>query len=235
MVTKVRFLDPHFQALNSSGASVPGAQLFFYAQGTTTLNDTYQDEALTLLNTNPVIADGSGRFPVIYGKSQVYTVKMTDEDGVTLDTSDWDATEPVSPTSATTTAEGIVELATTAEVDTGTDSTRAVTSDGVEETRKRLRGSREETGTSFTLLASDAGQVIYTTSNSAVTITVNSAVMSADDIVFVRQWGTGQVTVAAGTATVHGPNGKKTQAQYSKLSIEFKDATTAVVDGDVVV
>lgn len=35
------------------------------------------------------------------------------------------------PTSATTTAEGLVELATTAETTTGTDATRAVTPDGL--------------------------------------------------------------------------------------------------------
>jgi len=232
-VTKVRYQDPLFQVETTSGAAIPGGQLFFFADGTTTLNDTFQDEALTLANTNPVIADGNGRFPVIYMKSQVYTVKMTDAAGVTLKTADFDATEPAALSSATTTTEGKVELATSAEADAGTDTTRAIVATGLEESRKRLRGSREETGTSFTLLATDAGQHIFANNAAAIAVTVNASVNTADDIVLITQYGAGQVTISEG-ATLRNANGLKTQAQYSTLQIFFKTASEAIVTGDTV-
>ncbi len=233
-MTKVRYQDPFFQVESTSGAAIPNGQLFFFAAGTTTLNDTFQDEALTLANTNPVIADGSGRFPVIYMKSQVYTVKMTDADGVNIKTADFDATEPSVTPAATTTIPGKAELATLAEVRTGSDTSRIVTPEGVDEAKKALRSNREETGTSFTLLETDAGRTIYANNANPITVTVNSSVNLADQIVFIRQKGAGQVTISAGTATVNSANGLKTQAQNSKISIEFETASLAYVDGDAV-
>ncbi len=63
-----RFISPVFQAIDSKGKALPGAQLFFYEVGSsTTLKDTFSDEALTTKNSNPVLADGAGIFPNIYG------------------------------------------------------------------------------------------------------------------------------------------------------------------------
>lgn len=233
-MTKVRYQDPFFQVETTSGVAIPNGQLFFFAEGTTTLNDTFQDEDLTLANTNPVEADGSGRFPVIYMKSQVYTVKMTDADGVTIKTADFDATEVAATPAATTTTAGKAELATLAEVRTGADTSRIVTPQGVDESDKFLRPSRTETGTSFTLLETDAGRTIYANNGSTITVTVNSSVNLADQVVFIIQEGAGQVVISAGTATLRGANGLKTQAQYSKIAIEFKTAIIATVFGDAV-
>lgn len=232
-MTKVRYHNLYFQAEDSSGAPIPEAQLFFFAEGTTTLNNTYQDEGLTLLNTNPVEANGNGRFPPIWLKSQTYTVKMTDADGGTIKTSVVDGTEPGAIASATTDDEGLVELATSAEADAGTDTTRAIVATGLEESRKRLRGSREETGTSFTLLATDAGQHIFANNGSAIAVTINTAVNAVNDIVLITQYGAGQVTLS-GTATLRNANGLKTQTQYSTLQVFFKSATEAIVTGDTV-
>ena len=44
-----RFQEPIMQALDDTGTAVGGSRLFFYAQGTTTFLDTYQDQDLTLL------------------------------------------------------------------------------------------------------------------------------------------------------------------------------------------
>lgn len=234
-MTKVRYQDPLFQALNASGASVPNAKIYFYVAGTTTLSDTYQDESLTLKNTNPVIAGGDGRFPPIYLQSKTYTVKMTDADDVVLDTQDYDATEPAVIGAATAATSGTVELATPAEADTGTDTSRAVTPEGLEESRKRLRASREETGTSFTLLATDAGQHIFANNAGAITVTVNSAVNAANDVILITQYGAGQVTISPGTAVLRSANGLKTQAQYSTIQLFFKSDSEVIVTGDTVV
>ncbi len=233
-MTKVRYHNLYFQAEDSSGAPIANAQLFFFAEGTGTLNNTYQDEANTLLNTNPVKANGNGRFPPIWLKSQTYTVKMTDATGTTIKTSVADGTEPTAVAAASTTVAGKIEIATLAEVRTATDTARAVTAQGMDEAKKTLRSSREETGTSFTLLETDAGRTIYANNASTITVTVNSSVNLAGQIVFIRQKGAGQVVISAGTATVEGANGLKTQAKFSKISIEFETASLAYVDGDAV-
>lgn len=233
-MTKVRYQDPYSQVETASGAAIPGGKLFFYAEGSTTLNDTYQDEGLTLANTNPVIAGADGRFPPIWMKSQTYTIRLTDADEVPIKTSVYDATEPASPGSATTSAEGLVELATLAEVNTGTDTAKAVTPEGVDEAKKTLRPSREETGTSFTLLETDAGRTIYANNANPITVTVDSSVNLADQVIGIVQEGIGQVTVVEGSATLRAPNGPSTQAQFSKIAVEFKTAIIATVFGDTV-
>jgi hypothetical protein len=72
-------------ALDGNGKPIPGAKLYFYETGTTTPLDTFSDEALENANTNPVVADGSGRFGAIYLDTEnAYTVKFTTSAGVTI-------------------------------------------------------------------------------------------------------------------------------------------------------
>lgn len=75
-------------ALNSSGDPIPGAKLNFYETGTTTRKDTYSDRGLTTANTNPVIANGSGRFGNIWLESGDYKVVFTDANDVVIYTVD---------------------------------------------------------------------------------------------------------------------------------------------------
>lgn len=80
-----RFFNPFNQFFNGSGRLLPGAKLFFYENGTTTLQDTFSDAALTTPNTNPVICDGDGRVPPIYmGDSTIYSVTLTDANDVQI-------------------------------------------------------------------------------------------------------------------------------------------------------
>ena len=123
---------------------------------------------------------------------------------------------------------------TLAEVNTGTDTARAVTPEGNDESKKTLRSSREETGTSFTLLETDAGRTIYANNANPITVTVDAAVSLADQVIGIVQEGVGQVTVAEGTATLRSKNGLKTQGQFSKIAVEFKTAAIATVYGDAV-
>ena len=77
-----RFVPPIYSPNNDDGsANLPGALLYFYVNGSsTTLQDTYSDFALTTPHTNPVVADGDGRFAQIFGNG-TYSAKMTDADG----------------------------------------------------------------------------------------------------------------------------------------------------------
>ena len=74
-----------FAANDSSGASLSGAKLTFYDNGTTTLKNTYPTkadaEAGTNANANPVVADANGRWGAIWLDDTFYTVKFQPSDG----------------------------------------------------------------------------------------------------------------------------------------------------------
>jgi len=81
-----RFVPPRLVALDSVGAPISGAKLYFYTTGTTTPLATYSDEALASANTNPVVADSAGRFGSIFLQDQDYKVVYTDGSGSSVDT-----------------------------------------------------------------------------------------------------------------------------------------------------
>jgi len=80
-----RYLNVLSQAGGLNGQSLPGATLGFFETSssgpTSVFQDTFQDEALTIENTNPVVADGEGRFPDIFLKNQKYFVEFQSADG----------------------------------------------------------------------------------------------------------------------------------------------------------
>lgn len=55
-----RFVSPEQQFINFAGQPYAGGFLFFYISGTSTPTPTYQDEALTIPNSNPVVLDSAG-------------------------------------------------------------------------------------------------------------------------------------------------------------------------------
>lgn len=69
-----------------NGLAVPGAKLYFYQSGTLTLLDVYTTSALNVAHSNPVIANGGGRFADIYAdEATPYRLIVKDRNGVTLD------------------------------------------------------------------------------------------------------------------------------------------------------
>lgn len=48
------------QFFNSNGGPLAGGTVTYYIPNTTTFKNTYQDDALTILNTNPIVLDGIG-------------------------------------------------------------------------------------------------------------------------------------------------------------------------------
>lgn len=79
------FTSPRFIALSSTNQLLPGAKLYFRQTGTSTPQNTYQDEALTVPHANPVVADGAGVFAPIYLDPSLpnYRVILADSSGVT--------------------------------------------------------------------------------------------------------------------------------------------------------
>jgi hypothetical protein len=74
-----RLFLPREQVLSNLGAIGAGYKLYFYETDTDTPKDTYSDTALTVPNTNPVVADSAGRIGDIYVSSSAsYKVILTD-------------------------------------------------------------------------------------------------------------------------------------------------------------
>jgi hypothetical protein len=67
-------------------SGLAGAKLTFSITGTSTLQNTYTDEALTIAHSNPVVADAAGVFAPIYLDPTLpsYRVKFTTADDVTV-------------------------------------------------------------------------------------------------------------------------------------------------------
>lgn len=78
----LRFTMPISQWINSLGSPLAGGKLYFYASGTSTPLSTYSDSALTIPNTNPVIADSTGVWDDIYLQAADYKVDLKTSAGI---------------------------------------------------------------------------------------------------------------------------------------------------------
>jgi hypothetical protein len=83
---------------------------------------------------------------------------------------------------------------------------------------------RTQSGTSYTLAASDAGAYILTSGTTTVTITVppqSSVTWAADTEIYFEQNNTGQITIAGGVGvTVNTSETLKSFARYSVLALK---------------
>lgn len=140
---------------------------------------------------------------------------------------------------STTALSGIVELATSAETVTGTDTVRAVTpAGGTAAFVKREQPINAQTGTTYTLVAGDASYLVSLSNAGAVTLTVpqdSDATIAVGEVVDLYQLGAGQVTVAAGAGATLRVSGltAKARAQYSRFAVQKVSANTWVLVGDL--
>jgi hypothetical protein len=139
--------------------------------------------------------------------------------------------------SATSSAEGIVELATTAEVVTGTDTTRAVTAAGVTATRGLYVGINAQTGTTYAPVLTDQGKLVTLSNAGAITVTMPSDATTAFPIgtqIDFTVIGAGMATfVAGGSAFVNATPSAVTRAQYSAVTAIKRAANTWILVGDL--
>lgn len=87
------FNMPWTQAFDGAGNTLAGAKLYFYEAGTSTPQDVYSDAELTTALSNPVIADGGGRFVPIYLVDTNYKVALYTAENVLIWTADNIGTE----------------------------------------------------------------------------------------------------------------------------------------------
>ena len=90
----------------------------------------------------------------------------------------------------------------------------------------------DQTGTAYTLLASDNGKVVVLDNGSAVTVTVPSGLGVGFNCSFVQK-GAGQVTFSASSTTINNRQSHtKINGQYGVASIVAYVADTFVLAGD---
>jgi hypothetical protein len=95
-----------------------------------------------------------------------------------------------------------------------------------------------QTGTSYTLAATDKDGVVTASNASAITVTINASVFAAGDRITVVQKGAGQVTFAQGSGvTINSTGATATapalRAQYSAATVIAESATVFYVVGDI--
>lgn len=92
-----------------------------------------------------------------------------------------------------------------------------------------LGGSSSVKTTSYVLVAADAGTAIAMNSTSATTITVNTGLFSAGDLVTIMNQNTGVTTITSGTATVRkSTNASLALSQYQGGVLDFISASEAI-------
>lgn len=83
MAAKLFFLP--YQTATINAIAAPGATLTFLSTGTTTPLPIYTTSALTTTQTNPVVANGAGKFPDVYlDSTKIYRLIIEDKNGAVL-------------------------------------------------------------------------------------------------------------------------------------------------------
>lgn len=91
-----------------------------------------------------------------------------------------------------------------------------------------------QTGTTYTLVATDLNKLVTLSNSSAITLTIPSSVFTTGQQVNIQAIGTGQVTVVGdGTSTFTG-TGTKLRTQYSAATIICTGTNTFTLIGDII-
>ena len=98
---------------------------------------------------------------------------------------------------------------------------------------KTTIGINAQTGTSYTLVATDQDKLVTLSNANPITLTIPSGVFSAGQYVNIQQIGAGQVTVANdGTSNFTG-TGTKLRSQYSAAVILCTGTNSFTLIGDI--
>jgi hypothetical protein len=100
-------------------------------------------------------------------------------------------------------------------------------------TPKTAIGINAQSGTSYTLVATDQDKMVTLTNSGAITLTVPAGIFSTGQYINIQALGAGQVTVQGdGTSTVTG-TGTKLRVQYSAATILCTASNTFQLIGDL--
>ena len=94
-----------------------------------------------------------------------------------------------------------------------------------------------QTGTTYTLVASDSAKLVTTSNASAVVVTIPANVFSAGNIINVQSIGVGLTTISGGSVTITSTGATSAapilRARYSAASIICTASNVFTVIGDV--
>ncbi len=94
-----------------------------------------------------------------------------------------------------------------------------------------------QTGTTYTLVASDSAKLVTTSNASAVVVTIPAGVFSAGNIINVQSIGVGLTTISGGSVTITSTGASSSapilRARYSACSIICTAANVFTVIGDL--
>lgn len=117
-----------------------------------------------------------------------------------------------------------------------TDTTQIATTEHVYDTVTTVP-ENAQTGTSYTLVLTDAGKLVSLSNASAITLTIPtnaSVAFPVDTRVDILQYGAGQVTVGGAGVTIRSSGSKlKLTGQYSGATLWKKDTNEWVLIGDI--
>lgn len=95
-------------------------------------------------------------------------------------------------------------------------------------------GFNAQTGTTYTVAATDRDKLVTLNNSSAITVTIPNGVFTSGQSVNLQQIGTGQVTIQGDGTTTFTGTGTKLRAQYSAATIICTGSNTFTVVGDLV-
>lgn len=90
-----------------------------------------------------------------------------------------------------------------------------------------------QTGTTYSLIASDVNKLVTLNNSSAVTLTVPNGVFTTGQVVNLQQLGTGQVTIASDGTTVITGTGTKLRTRYSGATLICTSSNNFTLLGDI--
>ncbi len=110
--------------------------------------------------------------------------------------------------------------------------------DGAAGARSTAQAINAQTGTTYTLVAADAGKLVTLSNSEVITLTVpqdSAATLAIGTTVDLMQLGEGELFFAAGTGAtlLRGGETFSARAQYSRLLLQKISANTWVVYGDL--
>lgn len=234
-------LDMPNPALDGDGDPYSKAKIYYYLDGTSTLTDIFSDPALTIPLANPLISDGAGRFVEVWADASVsLSARWTDTNDAMIFT--FDGIDPISPSSVSADGSGVdapafrtaLGLGSAALADTGTSGTTLGFLDGnntYSGNQNFTNGAQiggidagylgippETEDTAYAFTADDRGHGVFHTSASAHAWTIPPGIFSRGDAIYVRNTGTGAVTLTRGAGVVLRIAGSGTDADVTLAS-----------------
>jgi len=100
-------------------------------------------------------------------------------------------------------------------------------------TPKTTLGFNAQTGTTYSIAATDRDKLVTLSNASGITLTIPNGVFTAGDYVNIQQLGAGQVTIAGDGTTTFTGTGTKLRTQYSAATIICTGSNTFTVVGDL--